>query len=247
MNILVCLSKSPDTTAKIAFTNDNKSLQEEGVTYILNPYDEWYSLVRALELVEANGGEVTVVHVGPAENESVMRKALAIGAQKAVRIDDQDKDAQQVAHLIANYAKDNNFDIIFGGKETLDFNTGAVPAMLAAYLDLQYIGLVNHLEIENGQAHLIREIDGGEEKIVASLPLVVGATKGIAEQRIPNMRGIMMAKRIPIDLITETSVTPSQTEYVSYELPTKSTECTYVDPENMAELVRLLHEEAKVI
>ncbi len=247
MNLLVCLSKCPDTTAKIAFTENNTSFSKEGVTFILNPYDEWYSLVRALEIVEAEGGEVTVIHVGSAENESIIRKALAVGATKAVRIDEQDQDAKQVAHLIADYAKDKNYDIIFGGKETLDFNTGAVPSMIAAYLDRQYFGLVNHLTVENGKAHLIREIDGGEEKIASDLPVVLSTTKGIAEQRIPNMRGIMMAKRVPIDIVSESSVTASETKYTSYSLPEKSSECIYIDPNSMDELVKRLHEEAKVI
>ncbi|WP_236974877.1 electron transfer flavoprotein subunit beta/FixA family protein [Membranihabitans maritimus] len=246
MNILVCIARAVETTAKISFTDNDTRFDDTGVQYIMNPYDEWYSLVRALELKEKEGGEVHVVCVGDSSSEQVIRKALAIGADKAFRIDLEPKTADETAFQLAEFAKSGNYDIIFTGKETVDYNSGLVPPMLSALLDWPFVGIVSDLEYENGEATLSREIEGGVEIVKASLPLVLSATKDLAEQRIPNMRGIMMAKRKPLEVV-EAKETAPKVNFVGFSKPEKDTEITYVDPENMDELVRLLSEEAKVI
>ena len=246
MNILVCISKTPETTAPIDFTPDGKELKTEGMNYILNPYDEWYALVRALELKEQNGGAVHVIHVGPAANDIIIRKALAIGADEAYRVDCDPKDAWMVASEVGAFAKEHAYDIIFTGKETLDYAGALVPGMIAELLGVPFISFANHLEYENGKIICQREIEGGYEEVEAAMPLVVSAAKGLAEQRIPNMRGIMMAKRKPLNVIEPQCVSPKQT-LTGYEKPPQRTGVKLIDPENMDELVRLLHEEAKVI
>ena len=214
--------------------------------YILNPYDEWYSLVRALELKEQLGGEVTVVHVGGAESDHVIRKCLAIGADNAFRINKEPKTGGETAHLLASQISKMEYDIIFTGQETVDYNGGVVPSMLSALLDLPYIGIVSHLEVNGDRATLSRQIEGGIEVVQSSFPLVLSATKDLAQQRIPNMKGIMMAKRKPIDVV-ESEAYESETEIDQFHLPAKEKTITYVEADNMDELVRLLHEEAKVI
>lgn len=246
MKYLVCISKTPETTAKIAFTDGNSKFDENGVQYILNPYDEWYALVRALELKEASGGVVHVINVGPASNDTVIRKALAIGADEAVRINAEPKSAQYVAKQIAEHVSQNAYDVILCGKETIDYNSGEVAGMLAEYLNLPYVSFATSLDIEDGKALVVRDIEGGSEKSSVLLPIVLSAAKGMAEQRIPNMRGIMMAKRKPLNIVEPVAFEDHST-VVSYELPTGKTEVKLIDPENMDELVRLLQEEAKVI
>lgn len=246
MNILVCISKAPDTTTKISFKEGNTRFNEDGVQFIVNPYDEWYALVRALEIKEAQGGNVTIISVGNADYEPVMRKALAIGADEAIRIDAQPNDAFQVATEISNYAKGKNFDIILTGKETIDYNGSQVPGMIAALLDMPYISNAISLEASNGTASLERDKQGGTEMITAQLPIVVSAAKGMAEQRIPNMRGIMAARTKPLQVIAA-SANESLTETVNYTLPADKGSVKLIDPENMKELVDLLHSEAKVI
>ena len=246
MNILVCISKTPETTAKIAFTDGNTSFDTSGVQYILNPYDEWYALVRAIELKEKNGGSVTVINVGPKDNETVIRKALAIGADNAIRVDKAPQSAMDVAFQIAEAVREKNFDIIFCGKETIDYNGAEVSAMVAEYLDMPFISFGNHLELEGTTAVITRDVEGGVEVSEVTLPLVVSCAKGMAEQRIPNMRGIMMAKRKPLEVVAPQSF-EDPTVVVSYELPPAKSSVKMLDPENMDELVRLLHEEAKVI
>ncbi len=246
MNILVCISKTPETTAPIDFTADGKALKTEGMNYILNPYDEWYALVRALELKEQNGGAVHIIHVGPAANDIIIRKALAIGADEAYRVDCEPKDAWMVAAEVHAFAKDKGYDIIFTGKETLDFSGALVPGMLAELLDIPFISFANHLDYRNDKILCRREIEGGYEEVESPLPLVVSAAKGLAEQRIPNMRGIMMAKRKPLNVLPAQCVPPKQ-DLVEYEKPPKKSGVKLIDPESMDELVRLLHEEAKVI
>jgi len=246
MKLLVCISKTPDTTAKIAFTADNTEFDPNGVQYIMNPYDEWYALVRALELKEQAGGSVTVINVGLAANDTVIRKGLAIGADDAVRVDADPKSAYFVAKQIAAYAKEENFDAIFLGKETIDYNGSEVGAMLAEMLDLPFISYGTHLDINDNTATISRDIEGGTEVLEVATPFVVSAAKGMAEQRIPNMRGIMSAKRKPLKVIPAVeSEDPSVV--ISYELPPAKSEVKMLDPENMDELVRLLHEESKVI
>lgn len=246
MKLLVCVSKTPDTTAKIGFTNDNTEFDSAGVQYIMNPYDEWYALVRALELKEAQGGSVTIINVGPADNDTVIRKGLAIGADDAVRIDADPKSALFVAKQIAEFARSENYDIIFLGKETIDYNGAEVGAMLAEYLDLPFISYANKLDLNGNTATISREIEGGAEELELDLPFVVSAAKGMAEQRIPNMRGIMMAKSKPLKMAPPVAF-EDKAVAVSYSLPPQKTSVKLVDPENMEELVRLLHEEAKVI
>lgn len=246
MKVLVCISKVPDTTSKITFTDNNTKFNEDGVTYIMNPTDEWYALVRAVELKEAAGGTVTVVNVGDASNDQIIRKALAIGADDAVRIDGNPQDSYYVAGQIAQYAKDQGFDVIFTGKETIDYNGSVVGGMLAEFLDLPYVQLATKLEMSGNTATIQREIEGGNETVEVNTPFVVSANKGIAEQRIPNMRGIMMARKKPLNVVPAGDVSATS-EIVSYSAPPARTDCKYVDAENMEELVRLLHEEAKVI
>lgn len=246
MKILVCISKTPDTTSKIAFTDNNTKFDENGVQFIVNPYDEWYALVRGLELKEANGGSVTTVTVGGADNDPIIRKALAIGADSAVRIDTQAGDAAAIAGQIAAYAADKEFDMILTGKETIDYNGGVVGGMVAEILGLPYVSLATNLEMEDGKAVVTREVQGGTEILEVDGPFVLSAAKGMAEQRIPNMRGIMAARTKPLEVVPAADVAAG-TELVRYELPPAKGDCKYVDAENPAELIRLLHEEAKVI
>lgn len=246
MKILVCISKAPDTTSKIAFTDNNTKFDENGVQFIVNPYDEWYALVRALELKEAQGGSVTILSVGGADYEPVIRKALAIGADDAVRIDAAESDSLYVAKQIANYAKDKGFDLIFCGKETINFNGSVVPGMVAELLDLPYVALATKLELSGNTATVTREIPGGEEILEVNTPFVLSAAKGMAEQRIPNMRGIMAARTKPLAVEAAASASAS-TEVKGYSLPPAKSGCKYIDPENAGDLIRLLHEEAKVM
>lgn len=202
MEVFVCISKSPDTTARIAFTNNNTRFDEQGVQFIMNPFDEFYALVRGVELQEKEGANLTFLNVGPASNDIIIRKALAIGGHKAVRIDTEPKSAWDVARQIAAYLKDKPADLILFGKETIDFNGSEVGAMVAGILDYPYISNASKLEYENGQFLLNRDIEGGIEKIRVSAPCIVSAAKGMAEQRIPNMRGIMMAKTKPLEVVS---------------------------------------------
>lgn len=246
MKILVPVSKVPDTTAKIAFTDNNSKFDENNVTFILNPTDEWYALVRAIELQEKFGGKVTVINVGGAENDQFIRKALAVGADDAVRVDADPSDAFFVAAQIADYAKKEGYDLVITGKETIDNNGFQVGGMIAEFMDAPYVGLVTHLEYDGAKATLNREIEGGEEVVEATFPLVVGAQKGMAEQRIPNMRGIMQARTKPLAVVAPTSDS-AQVKVSKYDLPPAKAGVKMVSADNVDELVKLLHEEAKVI
>ncbi len=247
MKILVCASTTPDTTTKISFVNGNTKFNTEGVSYILNPYDEWYALVRALEIKESLGaGTVTLLTVGPATDEANIRKGLAIGADEAVRIDAEPSSAFFTAKQIAEFARDKGYDLLLFGKETIDHNGSEVPAMVAELLDLPFVAYASQLQLEGRTAVLDRDIEGGKEVVEVQLPLVVSAAKGMAEQRIANMRGIMMAKTKPYQVVPAVAVDP-RTSVAAFELPKPKSGVKLVDPENMAELVRLLHEEAKVI
>ena len=246
MKILVCISKSPDTTSKIAFIDGNTKFDENGVQYIVNPYDEWYALVRALELKEANGGSVSIITVGTAPDDAVIRKALAIGADDAVRIDTEPKDAYFVAMQIAEYAKNENFDLVLTGKETINYNGSQIGGMISEALNVPFISLASKLDVAGSTLTLETEIVGGLQIVEASIPAVVSCAKGMAEQRIPNMRGIMAARTKPLNVIPAAEI-DLLTSYDSYELPEAKSACKMVEPENMDELVRLLHEEAKVI
>ncbi len=247
MKILVCISKVPDTTTKIQFTNDNKEFDTNNVQFILNPYDEWYALVRALEIKEAGTAEqVTVINVGPAENDQVIRKALAIGADDAVRVNMDPKDTYATAVQIAQYAKDNDFTLIMTGKETIDYNGSSLGGMVAELMDAPFISYASHLEMEGDTAVVTREIEGGSEVMETGLPLVVSAQKGMAEARIPTMRGIMGARTKPLNVV-EPVAASDLTAIAQYELPPEKGDVKLIDPENVQELIDLLHNEAKVI
>lgn len=246
MKLLVCVSKTPDTTAKISFTADGTKFNDAGISYIMNPYDEWYALVRACELVEKNGGTVTIINVGGADNDQTIRKGLAIGATDAVRIDADPKSSLYIAKQIAEYAKTQNYDIVFCGKESIDYNGSEVGAMVAEFLDQPFISYASKLEIAGDTATLNREIEGGIEVLEAKTPFVVSAAKDMAEQRIPNMMGIMKAKSKPFQVVQPVDFADLAVP-VKYTLPKAKTGVKLVSPDDMDELVRLLHEEAKVI
>ena len=247
MKILVCISKTPDTTAKIAFTDNNRKFVAEGVQWILNPYDEWYALVRAIELKEKDPATVLhLVTVGGPDCDVVIRKALALGGDESFRINTEPVDSFFVASQIAAMAKSGGYDLILTGKETIDFNGASVGGMIAGLLDLPFISLAAKLELSGNQVTLVREIEGGEETVEVNLPLVVGCQKGMAEQRIPNMKGIMGARSKPLKVVDAVAV-ESFTEIVSFELQEKKKGVKMVSAENPEELITLLHNEAKVI
>lgn len=247
MKILVCITKAPDTTTKIAFTDNNSKLNEAGVQWIINPYDEWYALVRALELKEAGvASAIHLITVGKADTEPVIRKALALGGDEAIRIDADSHDSFFIASQIADYAKAHDYQLIMMGKESIDYNNSNIGAMVAELLDLPYVSHASKLDIAGNTATINREIEGGEETDTCGLPMVISCQKGMSEARIPNMRGIMAARTKPLNVVAATSV-DTLTEIVSYETLPAKTGIKMIDPDNMDELVRLLHEEAKVI
>ncbi len=247
MKILICLSNVPDTTTKVKFTGDNTAFDKAGVQWIINPWDE-LALTRALEIKEASAGaivSVTVATVGEADVESTMRKGLAIGADDAIRVDADPKDAYFVAVQLAEVAKD--FDIVMAGIEASDYNGSAVGGMLAEFLNVASVSSVSKMEIEGGNVTVIREIDGGSETVAVQTPFVAIVQKGITkEPRIPAMRGIMMARKKPLNVVPAVEV-DALTEYASYEMPTPKAACKMVDAENVKELVDLLKNEAKVL
>ncbi|MBK7289274.1 MAG: electron transfer flavoprotein subunit beta/FixA family protein [Chitinophagaceae bacterium] len=247
MKILVCISKTPDTTAKIAFTDNNTKFDESGVQWIINPYDEWYALVRAIELKEADASTViNLVTVAGADADPIIRKALALGGDEAIRVNANSHDSFYIASQIADVAKQGGYDLILTGKETIDYNGSSIGGMVAELLDQPFISLAAKLELAGTKATLTREIEGGEEVCEADLPLVVSAQKGMAEARIPNMRGIMAARTKPLKVV-EPVAADSLTTVAGFDLPPAKAGVKLVDPENVDELVRLLHEEAKAI
>ncbi|QJB31106.1 electron transfer flavoprotein subunit beta/FixA family protein [Chitinophaga oryzae] len=246
MKILVCISKTPDTTAKIAFTDNNTKFNEAGVQFIINPYDEWYALVRALELKETIGADVHLITVGGADCDAIIRKALALGGDEAFRINADSADSYYIAAQIAVHAKEKQYDIIFTGKETIDYNGSGIGGMVAELLDLPYVSIAAKFELNGTVATINREIEGGEEICEVSLPVVVSCQKGMAEARIPNMRGIMAARTKPL-AVAEPVATDTLTSVVSFELPPAKAGVKLINPDNVGELVKLLHEEAKVI
>lgn len=247
MKILVCISKTPDTTAKIAFTDNNTKFAEAGVQWIINPYDEWYALVRAVELKEKDPS--TIIHlitVGGADTEPIIRKALALGGDEAYRVNATSQDSFYISSQIAEIAKQGNYDLVFTGKETIDYNSSSVGGMVAALLDMPFISLATKFELSGTKATVTREIEGGEEVVEAALPLVVSCQKGMAAQRIPNMKGIMGARTKPLKVV-EPANTDSLTSVASFETPPPKAGVKLVPADNPAELIRLLREEAKVI
>jgi len=246
MKILVCISKTPDTTAKIAFTDNNTKFAETGVQFILNPYDEWFALVRAIELKEADPTTVLhLINVGGADADPIIRKALALGGDEAIRVNSDSNDSFYIASQIAEIAKQNNYDLIFTGKETLDYNGSSIGGMVAELLSMPFISLATKFILEGTSAIVNREIEGGEEVDVVSIPAVVSCQKGMAEQRIPNMRGIMSARTKLLKVIEPTPA-DTLTSIESFDLPPAKAGVKLVPADQPEELVRLLHEEAKV-
>jgi len=245
MKILVCISVVPDTTTKITFTENNTKFNEVGVQFIINPYDE-LALTKALEIAEANNGTVTAIHVGPANNDANLRKALAIGANDAVRIDKTAADAQDVAQEIAYYAKAENFDIILTGRESIDYNSGQVCGLIGALLNIPSINVVTKCEFNGNIASLERDIDGGREQITVKTPFVASAQKDLVVPRIPNMRGITAARTKPLIVLAAT-YDAILSIHQKYELPLPKASIKMIPAENAEELIRLLREEAKII
>jgi len=247
MKILVCISKTPDTTSKIVFKDNNTRFDEAGVQWIINPYDEWYALVKAIELKERDPGvQLHLITVGGADCDPIIRKALALGGDEAIRINTTNDDTYYIAAQIAEVAKQNGYDLILTGKETIDYNSSSVGGQLSELLDMPFISLANKVEISGNTAKVEREIEGGEETDEVNLPVVISCQKGVAEQRIPNMRGIMAARTKPLKVV-EPAAIDSLTHVDSYELPAPKAGVKMISPDNVQELVRLLHEEAKVI
>ncbi|MEO5569548.1 MAG: electron transfer flavoprotein subunit beta/FixA family protein [Bacteroidia bacterium] len=245
MKILVCISNVPDTTTKINFTPDNKALVTQGVQFIINPYDEM-ALTRALELTEPGGGTVTVINVGDISTEPTIRKALAIGATDAIRVNAVPRDAYFVAKQIAEVAKKNNYDLILAGRESIDYNGSQVPAMIGELLEIPSVSICKSLKVEGTTVTVEREIEGGKEVLSCELPIIAGASEGIAEPRIPNMRGIMSARTKPLTVIEPVDV-PQHTQVINYDKPKPRGQVNLIPADNVEKLVELLHIEAKVI
>lgn len=248
MKILVCISHVPDTTSKINFSEDNSQFDTNGVQFVINPYDE-FSLTRAMWFKEKQGASVTVATVGDAKVEPTLRKALAIGADAAIRIDTAPLDGFQVAKQLAEIVKTEGFDLVLAGKESIDYNGGMVPGMMAEMLGFNFVNACIGLEINDNDATAVIEIDGGKETLNCSLPLIAAGQKGLVEEkdlRIPNMRGIMMARKKPLKVVPAIDFnSPSST--VKYEKPEAKGACKIIDAGNIDELIQLLHNEAKVI
>lgn len=248
MKILVCISHVPDTTSKINFTNNDTAFDTNGVQFVINPNDE-FGLTRAVWFQEQQGAQVTVINVGGPETEPTLRKALAIGANEAIRINTTPTDGFAVASELATVIKEGNYDLIICGKESLDYNGGMVPGMLASMLGYNFINACLDLKVEGNQATAIREIDGGKETVTTTLPLVIGGQKGLVEEkdlRIPNMRGIMTARTKPLQVVEGTAANAATTS-VQFEKPAPKSAVKLIDADNIDELINLLHNEAKVI
>lgn len=248
MKILVCISHVPDTTSKINFTDGNTKFDTNGVQFVINPNDE-FGLTRAMWFKEKQGASVDVVNVGGPETEPTLRKALAIGADTAIRVNTEPTDGFTVAKQLANVVKDGGYDLVIAGRESIDYNGGMVPGMLAAMTDANFVANCIGLEVEGTGAKAVREIDGGKEKVSTTLPLVIAGQKGLVEEsdlRIPNMRGIMMARQKPLTVIEPLDAN-AETTTTSFEKPAPKGAVKLVDADNIDELVNLLHNEAKVI
>ncbi|HLP65657.1 electron transfer flavoprotein subunit beta/FixA family protein [Flavobacterium sp.] len=248
MKILVCISHVPDTTSKINFVNGDSEFDTNGVQYVINPNDE-FGLTRAVWFQEQQGAKVTVVNVGGADTEPTLRKALAIGADDAIRVNANPTDGFYVAKQLAEVVKNGGYDLVICGKESLDYNGGMVPGMLAGLLGYNFVNSCTELTIDGTSAKASREIDGGKEVIAASLPLIVGGQKGLVEEkdlRIPNMRGIMTARTKALNVV-EPIGADNATKAVKFEKPAPKSAVKLVSPDNLDELINLLHNEAKVI
>ncbi|WP_242092731.1 electron transfer flavoprotein subunit beta/FixA family protein [Aestuariivivens sediminicola] len=248
MKILVCISHVPDTTSKINFTEGDTKFDTNGVQFVINPNDE-FGLTRAMWFKEKQGAHVTVVNVGGQETEPTLRKALAIGADAAIRVNMQPNDGFSVARQLAKIVADGGFDLIIAGRESIDYNGGMVPGMLAGLSQMNFVNTCIGLEIDGDQVTAIREIDGGKETITTTLPLVVGGQKGLVDEsdlRIPNMRGIMMARQKPLTVV-EPIASDARAKSVSFEKPAPKGAVKLVSPDDLDALIDLLHNEAKVI
>lgn len=245
MNILVCITHVPDTTSRIAFTDNNTRFDKTGVQFIIGPYDD-YALARAVELKESNGAKVTVLNVGTAETEPTLRKALAIGADEAIRIDAEPTDSFFVAKAIAKVASEVNYDMILMGRESIDFNGGMVHGMVGELLGMPSFSPVMKLELEGDTVKMLREIEGGKEALEVKMPFVAGCQEPIAEWKIPNMRGIMSARTKPLHVV-QPEAGGEMTQTASFELPPAKGAVKMIDKDNVEELVRLLKSEAKVL
>ena len=245
MKILVCISNVPDTTTKVTFTNNNTQFNTAGVQFILNPYDE-IALSKAVELTEGGKGTVTVIHVGEASSEPTIRKALAIGADDAVRINTTPQDSFSVASLIARYAKDNHFDIILTGRESIDYNNALVGGMLAGLLNIPSVSFAKSITLADSVLEVEREIEGGKEVLQVPIPAVISCSEGVAEPKIPNMRGIMAARTKPL-LVIEASEGQKLTKIIEFTPPEPRGSVKLLSADEAEKLVELLHTEAKVI
>ena len=248
MKILVCISHVPDTTSKINFTEDNTKFDSNAVQFVINPNDE-FGLTRAMWFKERQGASVDVVNVGGAETEPTLRKALAIGADAAIRINTTATDGFAVASELSKIAKEGDYDLIIAGRESIDYNGGVVPGMMAASLGASFVNNCISLEVDGQNATAVREIDGGKETLSTALPLVIGGQKGLVEEsdlKIPNMRGIMMARKKPLRVIEPENI-QEKTRTISFEKPDPKGAIKMVDAENIDELITLLHNEAKVL
>ena len=248
MKILVCISHVPDTTSKINFTDGDTKFDTNGVQFVINPNDE-FGLTRAMWFKEKQGATVAVVTVGGPETEPTLRKALAIGADSAIRVNTPATDGYAVAKQLSHVITDGGYDLVIAGRESIDYNGGMVPGMIAGLTNSNFVNNCINLEIDGNNATAVREIDGGKETVSTALPLVIGGQKGLVEEkdlRIPNMRGIMMARQKPL-AVTEPIDASAETTSVKFEKPTPKGAVTLVAADNLDELISLLHNEAKVI
>ncbi|MEN9370240.1 MAG: hypothetical protein RI952_1105 [Bacteroidota bacterium] len=245
MKILVCISNVPDTTTKITFNSNNTEFNQSGVQFILNPYDE-LALSRAIELTEGGNGSVTVINVGMADTEPTIRKALAIGADDAIRVNATPMNSFFVASQIAAIAKEGQYDLILTGRESIDYNGAQTGAMLAEMLDMPSISIIKKLEVSGNTATVAREIEGGKEMITVDFPFLATVAEGVAEPKIPNMRGIMSARTKPLQVVEPIAVA-SLSNITSFEMPAARSAVKLIATDNVSALIDALHSEAKVI
>ena len=248
MKILVCISHVPDTTSKINFTDSDTKFDVQGVQFVINPNDE-FGLTRAMWLKEKEGASIDVINVGNQSSESTLRKTLAIGADRAIRINTEPIDGFLVAKQISEYIKNNPYDLIIAGRESIDYNGAMVPGLISGFLNINFVTNCTKLEIYKRKVVLEREIDGGKEILESELPLIIGGQKGLVEEsdlRIPNMRGIMQARQKPLDVIEPYDFS-ANTNILKFYKPEPKQAVKLVDQDNLDELINLLHTEAKVL
>ncbi len=248
MKILVCISHVPDTTSKINFTNGDSEFDTSGVQFVINPNDE-FGLTRAIWFQEKQGATVTVVNVGGPETEPTLRKALAIGANEAIRVNATPTDGIFVAKQVAEVIKNGGYDLVIAGKESLDYNGQMVPGMIAGLTSSNFVNSCINIEVDGTNVTAIREIDGGKETVSTTLPLIIGGQKGLVEEkdlRIPNMRGIMTARTKALTVLEPVDAN-ANTKAVKFEKPAAKSSVKMISPDNLDELINLLHTEAKVI